>query len=88
MNSTKRGTADANLTAAPIEPGASGSILPEFGRVPDVERLFGVKRGLCFRYIADGTFKSVCLRKPGAKNGARLIHLGSVRDWLNSQLAK
>ena len=86
MNAIERATADANLTAAPIEPGASGSSLPEFGRVPDVERLFGVKRGLCYQLIGAGTFKSVCLRKPGAKTGVRLIHLASVRDWLTSQL--
>ena len=87
-SSPKRATADAILTAAPIEPCGSGSNLPEFGRTPDVERLFGVKRGLCYRYIGDGTFKSVCIRKPGAKTGIRLVHLGSVRDWLNAQLAK
>lgn len=86
MNTIKRATADAKLTAAPIEPGASGSVLPEYGRIPDVERLFGVKRGLCFRHIANGNFRSVCLRKPGAKTGVRLIHLQSVRDWLNKQL--
>lgn len=88
MHTSERATADAKLTAAPIEPGASGSILPEFIRIPDVERLFGVKRGLCYRYIADGTFKSACIRKPGAATGIRLIHAGSVRDWLNAQLAK
>lgn len=88
MHTSKRATADAKLTAAPIEPGASGSILPEFGRTPDVERLFGIKRGICYQLIGDGTFKSVCLRKPGAKNGIRLVHLGSVRDWINGQLAR
>jgi len=82
----KRATAGANLTAAPIEPGASGSILPEFGRVPDIERIYGLKRGLCYSLIAGGQIKSVCIRKPGAKTGVRLVQLESVRAFLNSQM--
>lgn len=96
LNTRERST--ANLTSAPIEPGASGScpnsnertataaLLPEFGRVPDVERLFGVKRGLCYRLIGSGAFRSVCLRKHGAATGVRLIQLSSVRDWLLARL--
>ena len=79
-------TADATHTAAPIEPGASGSA-PEFIRVPDVARLFGIKRGQCYALISAGAVKSVCLRKPGAKTGTRLVHFQSVRDYLNRQLA-
>jgi hypothetical protein len=86
MNAIKRATADAKLTAAPIETGESVSILPEFGRVPDVERLFAIKRGLTYRAIKNGDIKSVVIREKGKKTGARLIHLQSVRDWLNKQL--
>ena len=60
---------------------------PEFVRVPDVERLFGIKRGHCYALIGSGAVKSVCLRKPGAKTGVRLVALASVRDYLNRQLA-
>lgn len=84
LNTSERST--ANLTSAPIEPGASGSFIQEFGRIPDVERIFGVKRGLTYRAIKDGDIKSVVIRQKGAKTGARLIHLASVRDWLNSQM--
>jgi hypothetical protein len=87
MNAITRATADAKLTAAPIETGASSSFLPEFGRIPDVERLFGLKRGLTYRAIKNGDIKSVVIRQKGAKTGARLVHLASVRDWLNKQLA-
>jgi hypothetical protein len=76
----------ANKTSAPIEPGESGSILPEFGRVPDIERIYGLKRGLCYQLIAGGQIKSVCIRKPGAKTGVRLVHLASVREFLNSHM--
>lgn len=82
-NASERPTAK---TSAPIEPGESGSILPEFGRVPDVERIYGLKRGLCYQGIKDGWFKSVCIRKPGAKTGVRLVHLQSVRNWLHAQM--
>ena len=84
-NASERPT--ANKTSAPIEPGESGSILPEFGRVPDVERIYGLKRGLCYSLIAAGQIKSVCLRKPGAKTGVRLVYLASVRDFLHQQLS-
>lgn len=77
----------ALLTCSPIEPGEVGSMVAEFGRIPDVQRLFGIKRGQCYQLIGSGDFKSVCLRKPGARTGVRLIHLASVRDWLTSQLA-
>jgi len=84
-NNTKR-TAGAQFTAAPIEPSTSGSIAPEFVRVPDCERLFGLKRGLLYALINDGAIKSVCLRKPGARTGVRLVSYQSVRDYLNRQL--
>ncbi len=59
---------------------------PEFGRWRDVERLFGVKRGLLYRKIKDGTIKSISLREPGKKFGCRLIYLPSVRTWLHTLL--
>lgn len=78
-------TAD-NLTAAAIQPSESGNTPPEFIRVPDVERIFGIKRGHCYALISAGAVKSVCLRKPGAKTGVRLVHYASVRNFLNRHL--
>ena len=83
MQTRTNATADAQLTAAPIEPGASGSLPIEFCRIPDLERLLGVKRGMAYFLIKENKIKSVCLRKPGAKTGVRLVHLQSVRDYLN-----
>lgn len=79
-------TASANTTTAPITPGDGGANLPEFGRCDDVRKLFGLKRGYTYQLINAGKIKSVCLRKPGAKTGCRLIHLQSVRDFLLKQL--
>ena len=73
------------LTTEPIAIGNTNQTLPEFGRVQDVQRLFGVKRGILYRWINENKIKSVCIREPGNVQGVRLIHLASVRDYINSQ---
>lgn len=81
-------TVDANLTTAPIQDhGANGSVTSEFLRLPDVEKIFGIKRGHCYALIGAGAVKSVCLRRPGAKTGVRLIHTQSLREHLTKNLA-
>ena len=77
-----------SFTSVPIEPGECGSSLPEFGRIPDVERLFGLKRGILYQLLSSGKIKSVCLRRKGARTGVRLVHLPSVREFLHAHLAK
>ena len=74
------------LTTEQIAVGNTQQVLPEFGRVPDVQKLFGVKRGILYRWIGEGKIKSVCIREPGNIQGVRLIHLESVRNYINSQL--
>jgi hypothetical protein len=79
------------FAGALVDPPASndcGGVLPEFGRVRDVERIFGIKRGILYRKIADGKIRSVSLREPGKKFGCRLIHLASVRAWLHREMAE
>ncbi|MHC1764728.1 MAG: hypothetical protein AB9869_10565 [Verrucomicrobiia bacterium] len=56
---------------------------PEFGRVTDCTRLFGLKRGTLYNLLADGKIKGVLLRVRGQKSGVRLIDLQSVRDFIN-----
>ena len=87
MHSRTDATADAKFTAAPIEPGGSGSILPEVGRVSDVQRIWGIRRGLLYLLLKEGEIKSAVIRRKGARTGVRLIHLQSVRDYLNRRLA-
>lgn len=57
---------------------------PEFLRIPDVERVFGIKRGILYRLISSGQIKSVNLRKKGAQTGLRLVSFESVRRHLLS----
>jgi hypothetical protein len=73
-------------TAQPIREADCSSESPEFGRVADVQRLFGVRRGILYRWIQDGRVKSVLIREPGNKQGIRLIYLASVRDFIHSQM--
>jgi|GEM_PF-1680152 len=73
-------------TTAPVQQGESGGIAPEFIRVPECERLFGLKRGLLYLLIRDAAIRSVCLRRPGARTGVRLVSYQSVREYLNRQL--
>ena len=79
-------TSSNALTTEPITQANTSQALPEFGRVNDVQKLFGVKRGILYRWIADGKVKSVCIREPGNVQGVRLIHLESVRDYIVSQM--
>jgi hypothetical protein len=82
---SSRTVADSFAIQAPAAGDCAG-VLPEFGRVPDVQRIFGIKRGILYRRIQDGTIKSITLREPGRKFGIRLIHLASVRTLLHREL--
>ena len=73
------------LTIEPVAVGNTNQTLPEFVRVNDVQRLFGVKRGILYRWIGEGKVKSVLIREQGNIQGIRLIHLASVRDYINSK---
>ena len=80
-------SASVTQTAAAIEPAASGSVQPEFLRVPDVQRIFGIKRGMLYTLIGSGAVKSICLRQQGCKTGVRLVSYASLRDYCHKRLA-
>jgi hypothetical protein len=75
------------LTAQPLQPGTFADGEPEFIRVPQVQQRAGIKRGLTYRRIKDGTFKSVLLREPGNKQGCRLVYWPSVKQYLHKLMA-
>jgi hypothetical protein len=81
VNTKQRAATGAN-TVAKIEPPelATSAVLPEFGRIEDVERIFGIKRGPCYKHLRRGDFKSVLLREAGAKNGTRLVYSQSAQS--------
>ena len=74
-------------TTDPIQIGDVSAVLPEFGRHRDVERLFGIKRGTLYNLLADGKVKGVLLRVRGQKSGLRLIHLESVRSYIQHEMS-
>ena len=73
-------------TTNPVEPGNYTGIMPEFGRVKDVQTHFGIKRGTLYNLLKDGKIKSVLLRIRGKKYGCRLISMDSVRECIRSQM--
>jgi hypothetical protein len=77
-----------NKTTLPVQCGSATEIDPEFVRVPGVTERVGIKRGLCYRKINDGTFKSVVLREEGNKQGIRLIYWPSVKTYLHRLMAE
>ena len=86
-NESDMGSSPPN-TAGEIRVGDASDVLPEFGRVNDVKRIFGVKRGILYRWIKDRKVKSVCIRERGNKQGVRLIHLQSVREHIYRQMSE
>lgn len=79
-------TASPAVTTSPVRPGDTAQSEVEFCRIPDLARTHGIKRGLAYSLINSGLIKSVVLRREGAKTGVRLVHLKSVREYLNAHL--
>ena len=60
-------------------------IEPEFLRVKDVEKMFGLKRGKLYVLIREGAVISKSLRTRGTIRGVRLVSVDSLRNYINSQ---
>jgi hypothetical protein len=74
------------LTTVAAQAGDTSKLAVEFCRLGDAQRIWGLKRGLVYRKINDGTIRSITLREPGKKFGVRLLHVDSIRSWLMSEL--
>ena len=62
-----------------------GAVLqPEYATVRTTTALFGVPRTELFRLIAQDKIRSIHYRKESAQRGVRLIHLGSLRAYLET----
>lgn len=83
--SVLRSAIESGLASKPV---SAANLIgePEFVRVSDLRRLAGIKRGLAYRKINDGTFRSITLREPGKKFGVRLVYWPSVKSWLHKLL--
>ena len=59
---------------------------PEFVRVPEAVRLFGICRSSLYELISEGKVKSTCLKsKRGNTRGVRLISYDSLKAYIESQ---
>lgn len=61
---------------------------PEFLDAPGLQKMYGIKRGLAYRLLADGKIQGVSLRQRGKLRGKRLFVVDSVRKFLKSQMEK
>jgi hypothetical protein len=73
-------------TIAPVQAGNLIEATPEFGRINDLQRLFGLKRGSVYNLLADGKIRGCLLRVRGSKSGVRLIDLESVREFIHGEM--
>lgn len=78
----KNNPTNQERTTAPVAAGDTSGVTPEFGRIRDVQRLYGLKRGTIYNLLADRKIRGCVLRVRGQKSGVRLIHLASVRDLI------
>jgi hypothetical protein len=62
----------------------SGVNRPEWLRLPDVTRLFGISRSHCYTLISEGSIESISLKKRGAIRGIRLVKYDSISSYFDS----
>lgn len=80
-----RGNSPRALTSAPLFATVAAPAVPEFLRMPPpagFEPFSGLRRGLLYELLREGKVRSVCLRKPGAQRGVRLIEAASLFGYL------
>ena len=62
--------------------GERARVKPEWLRVPEAVRVFGLSRSALYELISAREIKSVCLRKRGAVRGVRLISYDSLAEFI------
>ena len=73
-------------TIEPVQPGNFTGVMPEFGRVADLTRIFGIRRGTAYNLFRDGKIKGVLLRVRGHKSGVRLFDMASIRRFIYAEM--
>jgi len=73
-------------TTEPVQPGNFTGIMPEFGRVADVTRIYGLRRGTLYNLLLDRKIRGVLLRIRGKRSGVRLFDMASVREFIRAQM--
>ena len=68
-----------------MNPNTSATICtakPEWLRIPDATRLFGIGRSSLYELITAGKVRSVCLKQRNALRGIRLINYDSLKAFI------
>ena len=60
------------------------NVKPEWVRVPEAVRLFGLSRSAVYDLITAGTIKSTALKKRGAIRGIRLVSFDSLAAFIEA----
>jgi Helix-turn-helix domain len=71
------------FTTAPVK--TSTGLDAEFCDLHGLEARYGIRRSTAYNLIADGSIRSVCLRRRGQIKGKRLVDCASVREFLATQ---
>jgi len=63
-------------------------VSPEWARIPRIgQTLEGLFRSQLFALVKKGKIKSAAIKEPGAaRAGMRLIHIPSLRKWIESHV--
>ena len=79
MDTTKSDPTGAAVRAAIHQ--VNQPFKPEWIRIPDAIRTFGISRSSLYELIAAGEIKSTALRKRGAVRGIRIISFDSLAEY-------
>jgi len=71
-----------------MEKYTSDITVPEWGDSKRIEAMFGLGRPLQYELANAGLIESVSLRRPGMAKAKRIFNVASVRNYINSFLAK
>ena len=80
MDTSKPSQTEAAIRAAIHQ--VNQSTKPEWVRIPEAVRIFGLCRSSIYELIAAGTIKSTALRKRGATRGIRIISYDSLASYI------
>ena len=61
---------------------------PEFIRVAEAVRRFGLSRAKIYQFIANGKINTSCLKESGQTKGTRLIKYDSLKEFIESKMTE
>jgi len=64
-----------------------GSLNPIWVRIPARGKLEGFSRSMIYNLIAAGVIKSASIKQPGKLTGIRLVHISSLRAYIEKHVA-